>query len=69
VAGLSVTMPYEPAKDVALFAASETMIPVPIRAGQCMILFPEDAHAPCCTWGDPAEVFKVVVKVAVADPR
>lgn len=66
--GLTVTMPHDPEKDVALFAASANMIPVPIRAGQCAILFPEDAHAPCCTWGEPAEVLKVVVKVAVAAP-
>lgn len=65
--GLTVTMPHDDSKDVALFAASATMIPVAIRAGQCAILFPEDAHAPCCTWGEPAEVLKVVVKVAVAD--
>lgn len=65
---LTVTMPHDAVKDVALFAASANMIPVPIRAGQCVILFPEDAHAPCCTWGEPAEVLKVVVKVAVADP-
>ena len=67
LAGLSVTMPHDAAKDVALFAASANMIPVPIQTGQCAILFPEDAHAPCCTWGGPAEVLKVVVKVAVAD--
>jgi YhcH/YjgK/YiaL family protein len=60
-------MPHDVTKDVALFAASANMIPVPIQAGQCAILFPDDAHAPCCTWGAPAEVLKVVVKVAVAD--
>ena len=68
LAGLSVTMPHDAAKDVALFAASANMIPVRVRAGQCAILFPEDAHAPCCTWDEPAEVLKVVVKVAVANP-
>jgi YhcH/YjgK/YiaL family protein len=62
-----LTMPHDVTKDVALFAASANMIPVPIQAGQCAILFPDDAHAPCCTWGAPAEVLKVVVKVAVAD--
>lgn len=68
LAGLSVTMPHDAAKDVELLTASTNMIPVPIRAGQCAILFPEDAHAPCCTWGEPAEVLKVVAKVAVANP-
>jgi len=64
--GLTVTMPYDVTKDVGLFTASANMIPVPIRVGQCAILFPEDAHAPCCTWGEVTEVLKVVVKVAVA---
>jgi beta-galactosidase beta subunit len=30
-----------------------------------MILFPDDAHAPCCCADVPAEVVKVVVKVEV----
>lgn len=67
LAGLTVTMPHDPAKDVALFAMPHDAVPVPLRVGQCAILFPEDAHAPCCTWGEPTEVVKVVVKVAVTD--
>jgi biofilm protein TabA len=66
LAGLSVTMPHDATKDVALFAMPHDAVAVPIRAGQCAILFPEDAHAPCCIWGESTEVVKVVVKIAVA---
>lgn len=60
-----VTLAYDPAKDAALFKAIDGMTPVRLAAGQFTIFFPDDAHMPCCTWDDPAEVMKVVVKVAV----
>jgi len=34
----------------------------PLRAGQFMMLFPDDAHVPCCCIDAPSEVVKVVVK-------
>ena len=67
LAGLTVTMPHVATKDVALYAMPDHAVPVPIRMGQCAILFPDDAHAPCCIWSEPSEVVKVVVKVAVAE--
>lgn len=60
-----VTLPYDAAKDAGLFAATSRLVPVGLAAGQFAILFPDDAHAPCCAWDDPEEVIKVVVKVAV----
>lgn len=60
-----VTRPYDAVTDVAFYAAVADMVPVRLRAGRFAILFPDDAHAPCCAWGDPAEVLKVVVKVEV----
>ncbi len=57
--------PYDAATDAALYATTPDMTPVQLQAGQFAILFPDDAHAPCCAWGDPAEVLKVVVKVEV----
>lgn len=59
------TKPYDEVTDAALFALAPCMMPVQLQAGQFAILFPDDAHAPCCAWGDPAEVLKVVIKVAV----
>lgn len=67
LAGLTqIAMPYDATKDAGLFLPSADVIPVPVQAGQFAILFPDDAHAPCCTWGEPADVLKVVVKVEVA---
>jgi biofilm protein TabA len=60
-----VTMPYDETKEAALYAATAGVVPVRLSAGRFMVLFPEDAHAPCCVWDQPAEVMKVVVKVAV----
>lgn len=60
-----VTMPFDPAVDAALFNCIPEMVPVPVRPGQFVLLFPEDGHAPSCAWDAPAEVFKVVVKVMV----
>ena len=66
LAGLAEpTKPYDAATDAALYATTPDMTPVLLQAGQFAILFPDDAHAPCCAWGDPAEVLKVVVKVEV----
>ena len=56
---------YDPVKDAGLYALSAAAVPVPLRVGQFMVLFPDDAHAPCCRLDAPSEVVKVVVKVAV----
>jgi biofilm protein TabA len=61
----AATKPYDTVTDAALYATTPDMTPVQLQAGQFAILFPDDAHAPCCAWGDPAEVLKVVVKVEV----
>jgi biofilm protein TabA len=67
LAGLTqIAMPYDATKDAGLFLPSADVIPVQVQAGQFAILFPDDAHAPCCTWGEPADVLKVVVKVEAA---
>ena len=60
-----VTLPYDATKDAGLFSATGGTVPVRLAAGQFAILFPDDAHAPCCAWDAPEDVLKVVVKVAV----
>jgi biofilm protein TabA len=59
------TQPYDAVKDLALFTLPAAAVPATLRAGQFMILFPDDAHAPCCCIDSPAEVVKVVVKVEI----
>lgn len=58
------TQPYDGAKDAALWPLVPEATPLHLGPGHCAILFPEDAHAPCLEWETPAQVFKVVVKVA-----
>lgn len=59
------SMAFDVSMDAALYPYPEHAIQVPVVAGQFAIFYPEDAHAPSCAWGDPAEVLKVVVKVQV----
>jgi len=62
----TVARPYDDKQDAGLFVADVEVVPMTLSAGQFMILFPDDAHAPCCAWAEPEPVVKVVVKVAVA---
>ena len=62
VAGIA--RPYDDARDAEFYTAGVATVPVRLATGQFMILFPDDAHAPCCAWNDPEPVTKVVVKVA-----
>ncbi|MBN1152015.1 MAG: YhcH/YjgK/YiaL family protein, partial [Dehalococcoidia bacterium] len=36
-------------------------------AGEFVVLFPGEAHMPQCQWNSPAQVTKVVFKVALTD--
>ena len=61
---MTPVVPYDPEKDIAFFegrGAAETL-----RAGEFLIIWPDEAHAPGCDPGaEPASVRKVVLKVAV----
>lgn len=56
---------FDAAIDAALYPFPAHAVHVPVVAGQFAIFFPEDAHAPSCAWGEPADILKVVVKVKV----
>jgi len=60
-----VTQPYAEERDVILFAMPERPVPVPVRAGEFTVFFPEDGHAPCLQLDGPEEIRKVVIKVRV----
>lgn len=62
----AVTMPYDPEKDAWLGTVPATEItPVLLAAGQLVVLYPTDAHAPKNAAGAEGPVKKIVVKVAV----
>ncbi len=63
---LEVAEAYDAGKDVCFGPVKAGLwTPVRLAAGQLAVLYPEDAHAPRLAAGRPAQVFKVVVKVAV----
>jgi biofilm protein TabA len=63
---MSVTEAYDVDRDICFgTVAAGTWTPVRLEAGQLMVLWPEDAHAPKSAVGAPSSVMKVVVKVAM----
>lgn len=52
---------YDPVKDVQFFDGKGTVIPVP--AGYCYIVFPEDGHKPGCCLETPDDYVKIVIKL------
>ena len=57
------TQPFDTEKDCGLYLGKST--PITMEAGMCYILYPEDAHAPCCHLETPTEYRKIVVKLAL----
>lgn len=63
---LCCTTPYDEGRDVAFFAdEGGTATEVVLGAGYFVVLFPNDAHEPQLCVEEPAEVKKIVVKVAL----
>lgn len=62
IKALSETTPYSEAKDAALYFGPNDC-PLIMLPGAFAILYPQDGHKPCCVWGQPSAVKKVVVKV------
>jgi biofilm protein TabA len=60
-----VLMPFDEKQDAALYGLVPEGVPVPMRPGQFMILFPEDGHIPGCIHDSVCDLYKVVVKVRV----
>lgn len=50
-------------KDCGLYLGKST--PITMEAGMCYILYPEDAHAPCCHLDASTDYRKIVVKLAL----
>jgi YhcH/YjgK/YiaL family protein len=65
---LDVTIAYIPDKDILLGHVPEgASCFVPFGAGQGILLYPTDAHAPMHAAGEPGPVKKIVVKVLLDD--
>ena len=55
-------LPFDEGKDIGFSDVEEKGVPMPLNAGQFMILYPQDAHMPCLK-GCAEKTRKVVVKV------
>jgi YhcH/YjgK/YiaL family protein len=67
--GLVVKQPYDDERDAVLFDTWGDLVEV--RSGSFAIFAPQDVHAPGLVAGpagQPGEVLKIVVKVAVVEP-
>ncbi len=62
--GAETRVPFDASKDVGFYAAANGEA-VPMRPGECIVLFPADAHAPGAhpASGKPSRVRKIVVKI------
>ncbi len=63
--GLAVKKPYAAQDDVTFYETPERAGRVLLRAGDYVVLAPEDAHKPRCLAGKAMPVRKIVVKVPV----
>lgn len=60
---LTTRQPYDADKDLLIHDGNGDFFTVP--AGMFTIFRPQDAHMPCLSPGEPTQVRKVVIKVAV----
>jgi len=61
----NVTQPYDAAGDALLAAVDGDETAVRLQAGQFIVLFPQDAHCPARSAGEPRPVRKLIGKLAV----
>ena len=62
--GLSETVAYDGKKDIGFYDPKDDQgIPLKLVPGMFCILFPQDAHKPCCTISKQSSIRKAVVKV------
>lgn len=67
VTGLEVQTPYEEEKDIMFFTTPAEYTDLKMNAGDFVVLFPGEAHMPQCQWNGPAQISKIVFKVAIED--
>lgn len=59
----AVTQPYNSEKDVLMATLDCDATPVRLIAGNFIVLFPQDAHAPGCYDTEPRTVKKIIGKI------
>ena len=62
---LTEDAPYDETNDIVFFREPEEAGTVLLKAGDCIVVAPEDAHKPRCQAKEACRVKKVVIKVRV----
>jgi biofilm protein TabA len=62
---LNIVSPYNPAKDVSLYADPPEYGSLVMNAGDLVVLLPEEAHKPKCQCGESQTVKKIVIKIRI----
>ena len=62
---LTEDSPYDETNDIVFFREPEEAGTVLLKAGDCIVVAPEDAHKPRCQAKEACRVKKVVIKVRV----
>ena len=57
------TVPYDQDKDIEFYSSAENFSRLHMKAGDSAVFFPSDAHKPCLSDGERADVVKIVVKI------
>lgn len=65
--GLTTAEAYNPQKDITFFNTPKEITKIKLEPGLFCILFPDDAHLPCCQLAGPADVRKVVIKIQIKE--
>jgi len=63
VSGLTVSTPYDEAKDIVFYNTPQSYSTVEVSEGMFALFFPGEAHMAACQLGAPTDVHKIVVKV------
>lgn len=64
-ADLTEEAPYDEMNDIVFFCEPEEAGTVLLKAGDCIVVAPEDAHKPRCQAKEACYVKKIVIKVRV----
>lgn len=62
-----VAIPYVAERDILRYQSAEYESDLVMQAGSFAVFFPEDIHRPACIDGEPSEIRKVVVKIAMSE--
>lgn len=62
---LQTSIPYAEEKDIVFFGETKEWAALPLTAGYFAVLFPQDAHKPCCIYGEASKVKKIVIKIKI----